>query len=131
MSSLLETSYTECPNSLMLTNCYVLRIWKCLYFFLIRQFGKNYSSVVIFFVGCRIKIHKEHLERKDLVDRKEDNVPPCKLHYDPSYAKELLLLALSNEEQKHWVTRLSKKIQKYGFKANNTFGMESAKISPR
>lgn len=75
-------------------------------------------------VGCRMKVHKDHLERM------EDNVPPCKLHYDPSYAKELLLLALSNDDQKHWVTRLGKKIQKYGFKANNSYG-ESAKISPR
>ncbi|CAH1989957.1 unnamed protein product [Acanthoscelides obtectus] len=75
---------------------------------------------------CRIKVHKDHL------DRKEDNVPPCKLHYDPSYAKELLLLASSPEEQKQWVSRLSKKIQKCGFKANNTNAIDSnAKISPR
>ncbi|KAL1494849.1 hypothetical protein ABEB36_010370 [Hypothenemus hampei] len=73
---------------------------------------------------CRIKIHKDHLERK------EDNVPPCKLHYDPSYAKELLLLASSNEEQKQWVSRLSRKIQKCGFKANNS-NSDSSKISPR
>ncbi|CAG9863028.1 unnamed protein product [Phyllotreta striolata] len=75
---------------------------------------------------CRIKVHKEHLERK------EDTVPPCKLHYDPSYAKELLLLASSSEEQKLWVSRLSKKIQKCGFKANNSNAIDSsAKISPR
>ncbi|XP_018568813.1 rho-associated protein kinase 1 isoform X2 [Anoplophora glabripennis] len=73
---------------------------------------------------CRIKIHKDHL------DRKEDTVPPCKLHYDPSYAKELLLLAASQEEQKQWVTRLSRKIQKCGFKANNSNAIDSAKISP-
>ncbi|VEN34322.1 unnamed protein product, partial [Callosobruchus maculatus] len=78
------------------------------------------------FEGCRIKVHKDHL------DRKEDTVPPCKLHYDPSYAKELLLLATSPEEQKQWVSRLSKKIQKCGFKANNTNAIDSnAKISPR
>ncbi|KAJ8917547.1 hypothetical protein NQ315_005596, partial [Exocentrus adspersus] len=74
---------------------------------------------------CRIKVHKDHL------DRKEDNVPPCKLHYDPSYAKELLLLATSQDEQKQWVSRLSRKIQKCGFKANNSNAIDSAKISPR
>lgn len=73
---------------------------------------------------CRIKIHKDHL------DRKEDTVPPCKLHYDPSYAKELLLLASSQDEQKQWVSRLSRKIQKCGFKANNSNAIDSAKISP-
>ncbi|CAG9814090.1 unnamed protein product [Phaedon cochleariae] len=76
---------------------------------------------------CRIKVHKDHLERK------EDTVPPCKLHYDPSYAKELLLLASSHDEQKQWVSRLSRKIQKCGFKANNSNAIESSssKISPR
>lgn len=80
----------------------------------------------MFFVGCRIKVHKEHLE-----GRKEDYVAPCKLHYDPNYAKELLLLAPSVDEQKHWVTRLSKKIQKCGYKAYNSNTIDSAKISPR
>jgi serine/threonine protein kinase len=75
---------------------------------------------------CRIKIHKDHL------DKKEDNVPPCKLHYDPSYAKELLLLAPSVDDQQQWVVRLSRKIQKCGFKANNSNAIDSsAKISPR
>uniref|UniRef100_A0A6P7F7B7 Rho-associated protein kinase let-502 n=1 Tax=Diabrotica virgifera virgifera TaxID=50390 RepID=A0A6P7F7B7_DIAVI len=75
---------------------------------------------------CRIKVHKDHLERK------EDSVPPCKLHYDPSYAKELLLLATSHDDQKQWVSRLSRKIQKCGFKANNSNAIDStAKISPR
>lgn len=75
---------------------------------------------------CRIKVHKDHLERK------EDTVPPCKLHYDPSYAKELLLLASSHDDQKQWVSRLSRKIQKCGFKANNSNAIDSsAKISPR
>lgn len=71
-----------------------------------------------------MKIHKDH------IDRKED-VAPCKLHYDPSYAKELLLLAPSVDEQKHWVNRLSKKIQKCGYKANNSNAIDSAKVSPR
>ncbi len=64
--------------------------------------------------GCRIKVHKEHLERK------EEAIAPCKLHYDPNFAKELLLLAPSIEEQKVWVQRLSKKIQKCGYKAKST-----------
>ncbi|XP_044739220.1 rho-associated protein kinase 2 isoform X2 [Chrysoperla carnea] len=72
---------------------------------------------------CRIKVHKEHLERK------EDSIAPCKLHYDPNSAKELLILAPSSDEQKHWVGRLSRKIQKCGYKANST--IDSAKISPR
>ncbi|KAG5886091.1 hypothetical protein JTB14_031692 [Gonioctena quinquepunctata] len=75
--------------------------------------------------GCRIKVHKDHL------DKKEDTVQPCKLHYDPSYAKELLLLATSHDDQKQWVTRLIRKIQKRGFNANNSNAIDSAKISPR
>lgn len=73
---------------------------------------------------CRIKVHKEHIEKK------EDNLAPCKLHYDPNFAKEMLILAPSTDEQKHWVSRLSKKIQKCGYKANSATG-DSAKISPR
>ncbi|XP_014259606.1 rho-associated protein kinase 2 isoform X2 [Cimex lectularius] len=73
--------------------------------------------------GCHIKLHREHL------DRKEDAIAPCKLNYDPNCAKELLLLANSIDDQKHWVQRLSKKIQKSGYKANTT--IDGAKISPR
>lgn len=72
---------------------------------------------------CRIKVHREHLERK------EEAIAPCKLNYDPTCAKELLLLASSTEDQKHWVQRLSKKIQKCGYKANTP--IDGAKISPR
>ena len=61
------------------------------------------------FLGCRIKIHKEHYG--------EDVLAPCKVHYDPNTAKELLLLAPTEDEQKLWVSRLSKKIQKGGYKA--------------
>ncbi|XP_065210146.1 rho-associated protein kinase 1 isoform X2 [Planococcus citri] len=62
---------------------------------------------------CRIKVHKEHLEKK------EDAIAPCKLHYDPNFAKELLLLANTTDDQKVWVQRLSKKIQKCGYKAKS------------
>ncbi|KAL1123816.1 hypothetical protein AAG570_001587 [Ranatra chinensis] len=72
---------------------------------------------------CRIKVHKEHL------DRKEEAIAPCKLHYDPNFAKELLVLATTADEQKHWVSRLTKKIQKSGYKANSS--VDGAKISPR
>uniref|UniRef100_A0A8D8YBQ4 Rho-associated protein kinase let-502 n=1 Tax=Cacopsylla melanoneura TaxID=428564 RepID=A0A8D8YBQ4_9HEMI len=72
---------------------------------------------------CRIKVHKEHLNGK------EEAIAPCKLHYDPNSAKEMLLLAPSNDEQKMWVQRLSKKIQKCGYKANTL--SDGVKISPR
>lgn len=77
--------------------------------------------------GCRVKVHKEHF------DRKEEAIAPCKLHYDPNSAKELLVLAVSAEDQKLWVQRLSKKIQKCGYKAN-TLGsgtLDGSKVSPR
>ncbi|XP_059487935.1 rho-associated protein kinase 2 [Neocloeon triangulifer] len=73
---------------------------------------------------CRIKVHKEHIEHKG------EGVAPCKVHYDPNSAKELLVLASSNEDQKQWVTRLSKKIQKCGYKANSGTA-DPAKLSPR
>lgn len=73
--------------------------------------------------GCHIKLHREHF------DKKEEAIAPCKLNYDPNCAKELLLLASNIDEQKHWVTRLSKKIQKSGYKANTT--IDGARISPR
>lgn len=77
----------------------------------------------LFLSGCRIKVHKEHLERK------EDAIAPCKLHNDPKSAKELLILAPSRDDQKLWVQRLSKKIQKFGYKANTN--LDGSKISPR
>ena len=42
---------------------------------------------------------------------------PCKVSYDPTTAKEMLLMAASVEEQQFWVARLLKKIQKSGYKA--------------
>ena len=95
-------------------------ILKCL------QHRKDHCSVKYFtllFVGCRIKVHRDHL------DRKEDSIAPCKLHYDPNSAKELLVLAATIDDQKLWTQRLGKKIQKCGYKANS--GMDGAKVSPR
>ncbi|NP_001154860.1 uncharacterized protein LOC100301953 [Xenopus laevis] len=55
---------------------------------------------------CHIKCHKDHL------DKKEEIIAPCKVNYDISTAKNLLLLANSTEEQQKWVSRLVKKIPK-------------------
>ncbi|XP_067278312.1 rho-associated protein kinase 2 isoform X3 [Pseudorasbora parva] len=55
---------------------------------------------------CHIKCHKDHM------DKKEEIVAPCKVNYDVSTAKNLLLLALSQEDQQKWVSRLMKKIPK-------------------
>ncbi|XP_011612688.1 rho-associated protein kinase 2 isoform X1 [Takifugu rubripes] len=55
---------------------------------------------------CHIKCHKDHM------DKKEDIIAPCKVNYDVSTAKNLLLLAVSQEEQQKWVSRLVKKIPK-------------------
>ncbi|XP_055298419.1 rho-associated protein kinase 1 [Sitodiplosis mosellana] len=75
---------------------------------------------------CRNKIHKEHVDNNDLM-------APCKLHHDPHSAREMLLLATSNEDQKSWVNRLSKRIQKSGYKANslNNNNTDGNKISSR
>ena len=49
-------------------------------------------------------------------------VAPCKVSYDPTTAKEMLLMAPSQEEQQFWVSRLLKKIQKSGYKATGQVG---------
>ncbi|KAM6915752.1 LOW QUALITY PROTEIN: rho-associated protein kinase 2-like [Xenentodon cancila] len=53
---------------------------------------------------CHTKCHKDHL------DKKEDVIVPCKVNYDMSLAKELLLLTSSPEEQQRWVSHLLKRI---------------------
>ncbi|XP_031436746.1 rho-associated protein kinase 2 isoform X2 [Clupea harengus] len=55
---------------------------------------------------CHIKCHKDHM------DKKEEIIAPCRVNYDVSTAKNLLLLAISQEEQQKWVSRLVKKIPK-------------------
>uniref|UniRef100_A0ABM5GJD9 non-specific serine/threonine protein kinase n=1 Tax=Pogona vitticeps TaxID=103695 RepID=A0ABM5GJD9_9SAUR len=55
---------------------------------------------------CHIKCHKDHM------DRKEEIIAPCKVNYDISTAKNLLLLAGSTEDQQKWVSRLGKRIPK-------------------
>ena len=59
--------------------------------------------------GCRTKLHKECATGAGLA--------PCKVSYDPTTAKEMLLMATSLEEQQFWTGRLLKKIQKGGYKA--------------
>lgn len=62
---------------------------------------------------CRIKLHKDHL------DRKEECIAPCKVNfYDSQSAKELLLMTATPQEQQNWVAKLTKKVQKGGFKAH-------------
>ncbi|XP_065819814.1 rho-associated protein kinase 2 isoform X2 [Labrus bergylta] len=53
---------------------------------------------------CHTKCHKDHL------DKKEEVIVPCKVNYDMSTAKELLLLANSQAEQQRWVSHLLKRI---------------------
>ncbi|XP_045916234.1 rho-associated protein kinase 2-like isoform X2 [Micropterus dolomieu] len=53
---------------------------------------------------CHTKCHKDHL------DRKEEVIVPCKVNYDLSTAKELLLLTNSPEDQQRWVNHLLKRI---------------------
>ncbi|XP_041103680.1 rho-associated protein kinase 1 [Polyodon spathula] len=55
---------------------------------------------------CHVKCHKDHL------DRKEDLIAPCKVNYDVTTARDMLLLALSQDEQKKWIGHLGKKIPK-------------------
>ncbi|KAM6972922.1 rho-associated protein kinase 2 [Aplochiton taeniatus] len=55
---------------------------------------------------CHIKCHKDHM------DKKEEIIAPCRVNYDVSTAKNLLLLAITQEEQQKWVSRLVKKIPK-------------------
>uniref|UniRef100_H3D439 Rho-associated protein kinase n=1 Tax=Tetraodon nigroviridis TaxID=99883 RepID=H3D439_TETNG len=52
---------------------------------------------------CHAKCHKDHL-------KKEEVIVPCKVNYDMSTAKELLLLTTSQEEQQRWVNHLLKRI---------------------
>uniref|UniRef100_A0A8D1TPY9 Rho-associated protein kinase 1 n=2 Tax=Sus scrofa TaxID=9823 RepID=A0A8D1TPY9_PIG len=55
---------------------------------------------------CHVKCHRDHL------DKKEDLISPCKVSYDVTSARDMLLLACSQDEQKKWVTHLVKKIPK-------------------
>uniref|UniRef100_A0A8D2LAU3 Rho-associated protein kinase 1 n=1 Tax=Varanus komodoensis TaxID=61221 RepID=A0A8D2LAU3_VARKO len=55
---------------------------------------------------CHVKCHKDHL------DKKEELIAPCKVSYDVTSARDMLLLASCQEDQKKWVSHLVKKIPK-------------------
>ncbi|KAJ8270547.1 hypothetical protein GJAV_G00116200 [Gymnothorax javanicus] len=77
---------------------------------------------------CHIKCHKEHLDKKDVP------INPCSVMYDMSLAKDLLLLADSQEEQQKWVTWLLKKIPKKPLVGSHLMGHSphhSPHASPR
>lgn len=67
---------------------------------------------------CRAKFHKEHVLPDKATLLGDAGVAPCKVSYDPTTAKDMLLMAPTSEEQQLWVSRLLKKIQKSGFKAS-------------
>jgi Rho-associated protein kinase 1 len=78
---------------------------------------------------CRAKFHKDHITPGN-----GDGVIPCKVNYDPTTAKEMLLMAASFEEQQLWVARLLKRIQKSGFKAATSAfdsSSSSSRVSPQ
>ena len=67
---------------------------------------------------CRAKFHREHVVASgNNPQQVGEGVAPCKVNYDPTTAKDMLLMAPSAEEQQLWVSRLLKKIQKSGYKA--------------
>ncbi|TRY62146.1 hypothetical protein TCAL_11305 [Tigriopus californicus] len=66
---------------------------------------------------CRAKFHKDHI-----TTGAGELVPPCKVNYEPTAAKEMLLMATSSEDQQLWVARLHKRIQKSGYKATSGDG---------
>uniref|UniRef100_A0A7M4F8R2 Rho-associated protein kinase 1 n=1 Tax=Crocodylus porosus TaxID=8502 RepID=A0A7M4F8R2_CROPO len=55
---------------------------------------------------CHVKCHKDHL------DKKEELIAPCKVSYDVTSARDMLLLASCQDDQKKWVNHLVKKIPK-------------------
>uniref|UniRef100_A0A674ES26 non-specific serine/threonine protein kinase n=1 Tax=Salmo trutta TaxID=8032 RepID=A0A674ES26_SALTR len=55
---------------------------------------------------CHVKCHQDHL------DKKEDVIAPCKVNYDVTSARDMLLLALTQDEQKKWIGHLGRKIPK-------------------
>lgn len=71
-------------------------------------------------VGCRVKIHKEHLDNARANKVGEKQIAPCKVYYDANAAKELLLLASSVEKQQQWIACLRKKIEQGGYAAANS-----------
>merc|ERR1712106_1061854 len=72
---------------------------------------------------CRIKLHRDHTVGAG------EMVTPCKVSYDPTTAKEMLLMAPTLEEQQFWVARL---LKKSGYKATGqSEPSQGTKISPQ
>ncbi|XP_023949455.2 rho-associated protein kinase 2 [Bicyclus anynana] len=69
---------------------------------------------------CRMKIHAEHVSEGD-------GVAACKLHADR--AREMLLLAPAAPDQRRWVARLARRVQRYGYRAH--INHDNTKLSPR
>lgn len=72
--------------------------------------------------GCRMKIHAEHINEGE-------GVAACKLHADR--ARELLLLAPAAPDQRRWVARLARRVQRYGYRAAHHTNHDHTKLSPR
>lgn len=89
-------------------------------------FLHNFIELVIFIIKyrCRVKIHKDHIDNND-------PLTPCKLNHDPNMARDMLLLATSTEDQNKWVSRLSRRIQKSGYKANSGTTNDGLKMLSR
>ncbi|XP_077076160.1 rho-associated protein kinase 2-like isoform X2 [Siphateles boraxobius] len=68
---------------------------------------------------CRVKCHKDH------IDHKEEVLAPCRVNYDMSTAKELLLLANSTEEQQKWVSRLLKRVPRKSIAHSSSIAIAS------
>ncbi|XP_050553083.1 rho-associated protein kinase 2 isoform X1 [Spodoptera frugiperda] len=75
---------------------------------------------------CRMKIHAEHVAEGD--GAAGPGVAACKLHADR--ARELLLLAPAAPDQRRWVARLQRRVQRYGYRAAHT-NHDHTKLSPR
>uniref|UniRef100_A0A671WDH4 Rho-associated protein kinase 2 n=1 Tax=Sparus aurata TaxID=8175 RepID=A0A671WDH4_SPAAU len=71
---------------------------------------------------CHTKCHKDHL------DKKEEVIVPCRVNYDISTAKELLLLTNSPDEQQRWVSHLLKRIPRKH--PTMTTSRSSPRVSP-
>lgn len=69
-----------------------------------------------------MKVHAEHV-----TDAGGEGVAACKLHADR--ARELLLLAPVAQEQRRWVARLARRVQRYGYRAAHNH--DHTKLSPR
>lgn len=80
--------------------------------FLVLFWHQKSINVLLCCAGCRFKIHKEHLDRKN-----ENKIAPCKVYNDSNAAKELLLLANTTEHQQTWINYLRKKIEQGGYAA--------------